>query len=113
MLEGEPFPRPPEAGLDLVEDQQDAMLIRDLAQAFHERGGRRDITALPHHGLDQNGCCFFRRGLRSQQIFKLFERVLTGLLIRHTKPVSIRKWRDKDTRWQRSKTCAVNRLGSG
>ncbi len=42
------------AGLDLVEDQQQAVFVADLAQRLHELGGSGAHTALALHRLDED-----------------------------------------------------------
>ena len=55
MLHGEEAARAPEAGLDLVGCQEDAVLARHLAQARQERRRRHDVAALADDRLDDDG----------------------------------------------------------
>ena len=47
-------PGPPEAGLDLVGDEQDAVLAGDLAQPRQEARRRHDVAALAEDRLDDD-----------------------------------------------------------
>ncbi len=55
MLIGEPLARPAHAGLDLVEDEQDAALVAELAEPFEIAGRRQVDPALALDRLDQDG----------------------------------------------------------
>ena len=44
-----------EAGLHLVDDQQHAIFVAELARELDEFGRRRDGAAIAHHRLDQHG----------------------------------------------------------
>ena len=48
------LPGAPEAGLDLVDDQQDAVLVADLAQSAQELEGRDVEAALALDRLDDD-----------------------------------------------------------
>ncbi len=63
MLVGEPAACPPHAALDLVDDQQDAVLITNFAQPLQEACGRGYITTLSQHRLDQYSSGLVGRGL--------------------------------------------------
>ena len=54
-LGGEGVAEPAEAGDDLVEDQQDAVLVADLAQALEIALGRRQHAGRARHRLDDDG----------------------------------------------------------
>ncbi len=51
MLDGEEPSGAPEAGLDLVGGEEDAVLLGDLAEARQERPRRHDVAALPDDRL--------------------------------------------------------------
>ena len=50
----------------LVNDEQDAVLVADLAQSRDEAGRRCEEATLAHNGLDDNGGCVGRRALLLQ-----------------------------------------------
>ena len=54
MLVGEPAAGPPEAGLDLVEDEEQVALIAPLPHLSQVAGRRRDDSDLAHHRLEQH-----------------------------------------------------------
>ena len=54
VLDGEHLAGPPEAGLDLVGDEQDPVLAGDLAEARQEPGRWHDVTALAEDRLDDD-----------------------------------------------------------
>ena len=53
VLEGEPLPRAPGAGLDLVDDQQRAVPLGDFARRAEEPLGQREHPGLALDGLDE------------------------------------------------------------
>ena len=55
MTEGEPFAGAPEAGDDLVGDQQNAVAVADLPQTGEVSGGRDDDAAGTHDGFADDG----------------------------------------------------------
>ena len=55
VLDREHLAGPPEPGLDLVGDEQDAVLAGDLAEPGQEPRRRDDVPALPEHRLDDDG----------------------------------------------------------
>ena len=55
MLAREHLPGPPEAGLHLVGDEDDAVLAREASKLMKERRGRNDEPALAEHRLDDHG----------------------------------------------------------
>ena len=54
-LGGEGMAEPAEAGDDFVEDQQDAVLVADRAQALQIALGRRQHAGRARHRLDDHG----------------------------------------------------------
>ena len=113
MFERKPFARAPKPRLDFIEDEQDAVLVADLAQALHEGDRRDNISTLAQHRFDQDGGGLFGSGLRGEQIFELFQRILGGFCFRHLQAEGIRERRDKHARRQRTKARAIDRLGCG
>src|SRR5205814_10181406 len=67
MLGREHLPGPPDPALDLVKDEQDAMLIAELAESRQEVEGRDDITSLALDRLDEDGGQLLRRADGPQQ----------------------------------------------
>src|SRR5882724_221064 len=61
VLDGPPFAAASGATLNLVGDEQDAMLIADAAQFAHEFSWSRQVAAFALNGFNENGCAFFRR----------------------------------------------------
>ena len=55
MLHGEPLAGAPEARLDFIGDEDDAVLVAEFAQAHHEFLGRHIEAALALHRLDDDG----------------------------------------------------------
>ena len=55
--------RHPEAGLDLVDDHDDAVLVAQLTRRMHELARRGDRAAIAHDGLDQERGDFVAVGL--------------------------------------------------
>ena len=94
LLGGEARTQAAEAGDDLVEDQQDAMLVADLAQPLEVALGRRQVAGRAGAGLDDNGGdvggivqtddAFQRVGeLRAVLGLALRERILRQVRVRH------------------------------
>src|SRR6476646_11206140 len=54
MLDREEAAGAGEAALDLVADEDDAVLVTDLTQSLHELERRRDESALALHGLEHD-----------------------------------------------------------
>ena len=54
VLDGEHRAGPSEAGLDLVGDEQDAVLTGDLAEPWQEAGRWHDVAAFAQDGLDDD-----------------------------------------------------------
>ena len=63
VLDREHLPGSAEAGLHLVGDEQDAVLVADLGEAAEERHRRGEVAALAEHGLDDHRRGLVRRGL--------------------------------------------------
>src|SRR5436309_1800452 len=67
MLDGPHLSGASAAGLHFVADQQDAMLVADLAQFLHEDGWGNHIAAFTLNWLDENGRNLFRGKHGSKQ----------------------------------------------
>jgi len=63
--------RAAEPSLDLVDDQEDAVLVADAAQALEVALGRRDVAALAEDGLDDERCRVARRRLLLEEELEL------------------------------------------
>ena len=68
-----------EAGLHLVGDQHDAVLVADLAQAAQVLGAGRHEAALALHGLDDDRGHRLRRDARLQRALEVGQRDLGGV----------------------------------
>lgn len=60
-----------ETGLDFVDDEQQAVLVANAAQALEVALRRRDVAALAEYGLDEDRRSVPRCGLLLQQKLKL------------------------------------------
>ena len=59
------LPVRPDAALDFIHHQQNAVTVADAAQLLHEDGGRDHVSAFALHRLDENGRHFLGRQRRS------------------------------------------------
>ena len=66
ILDHKVFSRPTEAGLNLINDQEDAMLVADGSQPLQERIRCGNITPFSEKRFNQNGRCVTRRRLLCQ-----------------------------------------------
>ncbi len=70
VIRGEHLPRPPHAGLHFVDDEQDAVLGRQLPQPLQERRRRHEVSALALDRLDDDRRDFVGRDeVREELIF--------------------------------------------
>src|SRR5579863_10360876 len=69
MLNRPPLSSPPDAALDFVHNQHDAVTVADAPQLLHEDLRRYNIPALTLHRLHENRCDFFRGKCRLKQFF--------------------------------------------
>ena len=77
---GEHLPRPANATLDLVEDEQDAMLIAEPAQARQEIRGRHDVAPFALDRLDEDRRQLIRRADRAQQRIDTVEVAVANMM---------------------------------
>ncbi len=91
VLHGPELAGAPEAGLDLVDDEYDAVLIAEPAQAAEEALGGHDEAALAQDGLDDDGGHVLRRHVGQQHLVEARQGVLRQLVGRHAdrRPVGI------------------------
>ena len=66
ILDHEVLASPTEAGLNLINDQENAMLVADGSQPLQERIRCRNITPFSEKGFNQDGRCVTRRRLLCQ-----------------------------------------------
>ena len=83
MVDGEPLARASEAGLHLVGDEQDAVLVGEAAQLGEEPGARRVVAALTLDRLDQEGGDLSRADLVGEQRVQFVDGAGRGFLRRH------------------------------
>ena len=69
MLDGKPLAGAGHATLHFVGDQQDAVLVANAAQLFHEDGGSDHVSAFALHRLDKDRRHFFGRQNGLEQLF--------------------------------------------
>src|SRR5690625_3551194 len=100
-----------EAGLDLVGDQEEPVLVGALAQPLHERVGHRHVTALTEYRLDEDRGGVLGGGRGGELVIELPEGVLHGVGLRHPQTVGVGEGGDDDAGHQR--TDAGADLGPG
>src|SRR5436190_5832028 len=81
MLDREHLARTPEAALDLVDDELDAVLVADLAELAQEIEGRHVEAALALHRLDHHGGDAARLDVRLEEEVERAERILGGHIV--------------------------------
>ena len=70
MLDGPPLPCSPGAGLDFVDDQEDAVAIADVSDLAEEVVGRDNVAALALDGFkDDSGDLFGREDGLEETVF--------------------------------------------
>ncbi len=74
MLDGEERPGAAEAGLDLVGDQHDAVLVGDRPQRLHELDRCGNESAFAEHGLDDDCGDAIRRDRCFEEVLERVER---------------------------------------
>src|SRR5712691_6243234 len=93
MLDGKELAGAPEAGLDLVGDQQDPVPLGQLAQGAQEIERRRNEAALAEYGLDDDRGNSLGGDGRFEQLVECGERQLgapAAVLIRKGRLVDLR-----------------------
>ena len=75
VLDREHLPGAAEAGLHLVDDEDDPVLVADPAQPAHELLGRDDEAALALHGLDDDRRDLLGGDLREEGALERGERL--------------------------------------
>ena len=79
MIRGEHLPCPPHPRLHFVDDEEDPVLGRQLAQAVQERRGRNEISALSLDWLDDDGRDFVGRNQMGEElVFDVREALCRG-----------------------------------
>ena len=96
MLDREHLPRAPEARLHLVDDEHDAVLVADPADACEEFLRRHDESALSLHRFDHDCGDVLCRNSRNQRALERGDRVRGGgpaVVLRERNPVDLRRER--------------------
>jgi hypothetical protein len=83
VLAREPLAGAAEAGLHLVEDQQDAVLIGQFPQPMEEASRCRVVTPFALYGFDQEGGYLVRHDLVLELQSQFAQGVLGGFLLAH------------------------------
>ena len=90
MIGGEHFTGATHAALNLIDDQNDAMLIADTTKALQKSSRRRDVTAFALHRFnDDCGDFLGRRGSGEQAILDPIQSALSGAALA---TVFLTKW---------------------
>ena len=113
MFRSKPVGRTPKAGLDFVQDEQDAVAIAQAAQAIQITGRRNHVAALPQHRLDQHRGGLGGGGLGGEQVIQFLQTPLHGGPRLPTVAVGVREGRHEYARHQRLVAGAVNGLAGG
>ncbi len=79
MLQCEELAGPAETGLDLIEDQHDAVFIADRAQPLQEAGRRDDVAAFSEDRFNHDRGGFLRRRLGLQQVAQLIDGIAAAM----------------------------------
>ncbi|EAU67297.1 hypothetical protein STIAU_4929 [Stigmatella aurantiaca DW4/3-1] len=108
VVHREPLPRAREAGLHLIGNEQDAVLVAQLSQAPHQLGGRHVEAALSLHRLDEDGRHPLGLDVRLEEVLKRPERVLHADAVQGD-----RKGHMVDLRRKRPEACLVRHHLSG
>ncbi|MPM64296.1 hypothetical protein SDC9_111182 [bioreactor metagenome] len=80
VLAGEEFAGASVAGLDFIEDEQDALLITDLAERLDEAGRWDDVAAFALDRLHEDGGHRTRIADVGEQIVELTQRIVGDLV---------------------------------
>ena len=115
------FDGPPPAGasharLHFVDDQQDAVLVADVAQFLQKRGRRRQVSALALEGFHHDGGALLGRNFGAEDPVFDVARGVTGVLLRlGAGGTAIEVWIGNvhNSRNQRRKAASLLRLGAG
>ncbi len=118
MFDGKPLAGAADAALHFVDDEQDAVLVADAAQLFHEDGGRDDVSAFALNWFNKNGGDFFGGENRFEQfVFDeagAAERKFLGILrTAFTTAIDIGVANVGDSGHERRETALLLRLGAG
>lgn len=121
VLDGEHLARAPEAGLHLVRDEQDVVVVADLAHPLEIPLRRGHVAALAQHGLDEDGRRVAGRGLALQQQLQLRHGVHAAVLAAESAGLgvacdravrAVRERHGEDARHQGCVVLAVDGLGA-
>ena len=92
VLDREQAPGARKAGLDLVCDEHDAVLVADLPHAAHELAGRDDESAFALHGLDDDRRHLLGRHLGNERVLERSEGrrcVRSAVVVRERNPIDL------------------------
>src|SRR5262249_55480066 len=99
MLAGKHPARAPYSGLDLIEYQQDAVAVTQIAQTLEETVRRGQVSPLTLNRLHQYGCALACPDPAGEQhVFYVTEPRLALIGTREQRPVQVGVWHVGDTR---------------
>ena len=115
MFAGEHLAGPAVAGLHLVGDQENPVLVAELAQARHKGSRRHDVAALAQHRLDDEGGDVLGRDTRVEHLRDEIKDVVQRRLVARPRgiPVRVRIGHVVDAGEKRLVALAVVALGRG
>ena len=116
VFDGPPLTGASHAGLDFVDDQQDAVLVADAAQFLEESRGRGKVSAFALDGFDDDGGALLGRNFGAEDPVFDVARGIAGILLglgSGGTAIEIGIGDVHDSGNQRRETAALLNLGAG
>lgn len=105
VLMPEELSGPPESGLDLVEDEQDAVFVGPLPQSLEKPGVAGDVTALAQDRFDDEGRDLVRRHEGREQVVQFLQGEIGRFLLRPAVAIGRGEGSDVYTAHERREPC--------